>query len=212
MITVPEENDPYLLKLLKLVNATHEPLIVEIKPEPGAEVIDCFNVVKKKVEEAGGKCICGWQVWKAEYLIEAEAHAVWETPEEELIDLTPKGLPVPVTSILFVEDERMNYQGKQIDSVRMNITNNKLADDLITVCKKIFQFGNEGDRANYYDLSQIMNPEQLHHLKYLHVLKGLINMMLQNGGSKRSQCPCGSGMIYKDCHGKNLLSIINQIK
>lgn len=38
----------------------------------------------------GGRLITGWGIWQWDnILVEAEAHAIWESPDNQLIDITP---------------------------------------------------------------------------------------------------------------------------
>lgn len=124
--------DKDVQRLLNRLNATHEPDYLDVTPEPGVNVRDCFVAVQEKVKQDGGRMIMGWQIWKGKHLIEAECHAVWEDEDQMLHDITPKD--IPVSRILFVEDENLIYEEKQIDNVRVNLTNNDLVDDLILVC------------------------------------------------------------------------------
>lgn len=207
-IFVPNINDHHLNQLLNLIDPTHDPIIVNVQPEPGSEENDCFQIIREKVKRDGGKCVYGWQVWKTTDIIEAEAHAVWENQAGELIDLTPKEF----SEILFIEDENMNYEDKQIDSVRLNISKNPLADDLIMVNREKYLFGNRGERAKHLNLMPLLNDHQIEYWNYLHFLQGLIGQMLLEGKKRSSPCVCGSQKKYSECHGKNLQQLIGSIK
>jgi len=198
----PSIEDTDVKRLLNIVDATHEPVYLKVSPEPGAQTKDCFIAVQEKAKRDGGRMIMGWQVWKGKHLIEAECHAVWEDENEELHDITPKEFPV--YKILFIEDEKLVYEDKQIDNIRLNISNNELADDLILVCKAIYRFDNKGERETLYDLSRVLNKEQLRHREYLIMLKEFINAILSKNGRRRSFCPCTSGFKFSECHGKDL--------
>jgi hypothetical protein len=202
----PNIIDRDIKKLLDKLNASHEPVYLNVEPDTNAELSDCFPVVQKKVQKCGGRMIMGWQIWKAKYLVEAECHAVWEDNEGDLHDITPK--PYGINRILFVEDENLVYNGKQIDNVRLNITSNSLVDDLINVCIAIHKFDNKGERAELYDLSTVLDSSQLKHKYYLLELKEIINFILQNNGNRNSFCPCQSGKKFNECHGKNLNQMI----
>lgn len=91
---------------------------------------ECFPNVQRMVREQGGQQVNGWAIWQcANILAEAEAHSVWQNPEEELIDIT---LHVNGESrILFLRDDNMVYAGQQIGSVRLAITDSPLPVELI---------------------------------------------------------------------------------
>jgi hypothetical protein len=198
----PKIEDKEVQRLLNKLNATHEPDYLEVTPEPRADVNDCFIIVQDKVKKDGGRMIMGWQIWKGKHLIEAECHSVWEDNDGNLHDLTPKEFAVD--KIIFVEDENLVYEEKQIDNVRLNITNNELVDDLILVAQAIYRFDNKEERASLYDLSGVLNDEQFRHKEYLMALKKFINVILAQKGSRKSLCPCQSGSKFRDCHGKDL--------
>lgn len=206
----PMEIDEDVMRLLEKVNPTHDPIFIEIKPEAGANISDCFPVVENKVKTAGGRMILGWQVWKTKNLIEAEAHAVWETPDEKLIDITPKDFPA--THILFFEDRHLKYEGRQINNIRLNITKNALVDDFIAISEEIFAFENRGARAKVHYLDPLLNTQQYNHLTYMKETKAMIGYMLGIGCTRDSLCGCGSGRKYKNCHGENLLKKLRKIK
>lgn len=199
--TVPNEDDIDLKKLLDKLNATHEPLYVDLKPDPNSQPSDCFRTVADKVSKDGGKIIYGWQIWKTDDLIEAECHAVWEDLNEDLLDVTPKDFDTD--KILFVEDENVKYEGKQVDNVRLNISKNPLADDLITVGIRLFKIMNKGNRASQYEVALI--GDELDRYNNLQSTKAIITNLLFQGGNRNSLCLCGSNRLFKNCHGgKNL--------
>lgn len=205
---VPKIEDIEFKRLLIKIDASHDPIYLKVHPESGAQIGECFPAVQDKVHKDGGRMIMGWQVWKGNFLIEAECHAVWEDKEGELHDITPKSFPVD--EILFVEDEKLVYAGKQIDNIRLNITKNSLVDDLILICEAIYRFDNKGERATLHDLSSILTEEQMSHKEYLLRLRGSIDYILGNNGSRNSRCTCRSMLKFKDCHGKDLEKIVRK--
>lgn len=59
----------------------------------------------------------GWAIWQwANILVEAEAHAVWESPEGALIDITPH--ENGESRIPFLRDDGMVYNGNPKASKR----------------------------------------------------------------------------------------------
>ncbi|MFT6908731.1 MAG: hypothetical protein ACJAS1_005435 [Oleiphilaceae bacterium] len=99
---IPEKDDHFLRKLIDKIGLEAEPVIVKIMPSPEARISECFPNVDYKVDQDGGVRVIGWQIWKTKNLIEAEFHSVWKTDEKELVDITPR--IVPLTEILFIED------------------------------------------------------------------------------------------------------------
>src|SRR5687768_5682713 len=129
IMTKTEEFDAKNLNdLLKLISLKSTDVInVKVKTEPYSERNFCFPIVERKVREENGEVVYGWRIWKHIFMIEAEFHSVWRSPEGELIDITPNGFH----EIIFVPDKRHSYLGKQIDNIRLNITQNRLVDDYI---------------------------------------------------------------------------------
>ncbi len=202
MVEAADEKDPYVIKLLKNVG-THTPVYLDVEPEEGAEINECFPAVQKKIETSGGRMILGWQIWKGPNLVEAELHAVWEDPDEELHDITPKD--AGITRIMFVEDENLVYDGKQKDNIRLNTTTNPLVDDFIKASEAIFRFQNKGERADLYgmDFNNALTAEEMEHFEKLHQLKDMMNVIIMMGGKRGSPCPCMNGKKFNECHGKD---------
>lgn len=172
--------------LVSKVGAKSELVFLPSKPEAGALLDECFPIVDKKVESAGGRKVLGWQVWKTPLLVEAEFHAVWESPEAGLIDITPNSLPLE--KILFLPDETTVYEGKQVNNIRVNITGNLLVDDFIAVCNAIFRIENKGDRAFQYELSLSGGEAQAYRM--LTKARELLEIMALQGMDRKSACFC----------------------
>jgi hypothetical protein len=185
-------------KLLAKVGSKEEPITIKCVPEQGAELNDCFPLVETKVVEYGGESILGWHVRESRLLVEAIFHAVWKTADGELIDISPK--PVPENEIIFVPDSSAVYEGKQVDNIRINITGNRLVDDLIEICEASYRLQNKGKRAFQYALTLKGNDAQAHQI--FENAKPTLEMMALQGLNHQNPCFCGSGKKYKVCHGK----------
>lgn len=167
------------------------------QPDPEAMINECFPSVDKKILKSGGRRILGWQIWETPIILQAEFHAVWESPDGCLIDITPK--PIPLSRILFVIDNGAKYEGKQVNSIRHNITSNKLVDGFIKVCDAVFSIENAGDRTFRHNIS--LQDEDARAYKLLTNARGLLEAMAFNGETRESLCPCGCGNPFKDCFG-----------
>ncbi len=207
-VTIPDINDKYVFSLLKKIGVKNDPMHLQVIPEENSKAHDCFPIVQNKVKKSGGKMILGWQFWKSKNLIEAEFHAVWESPEKKLIDITPKPNK-GIYNILFVIDENLVYDERQKDNYRINLTNNSLVDDFIKVCEAIFRFENKGVRAFQYEFD-LSDSEQEKYIK-LKALKSLYQTMINNNYCKNTRCLCGSGNKFKHCHGKDLQKTLSQL-
>lgn len=202
---VPNQITDEIRLLLSKIGVQEEPKYVKCKPNQNHPQNECFPVVAERVEADGGERILGWQIWQGQLLVEAEFHAVWKTPDGELIDITPK--PIPLDRILFVADSKAKYEEKQVNNFRINITGNPIVDEFIAVHDAVFRIENKGERAFQYELSLSGREANAHHK--LSAAKPVLEMMALQGHTRNSPCFCGSGNKYKACHGKTIRKLIN---
>ena len=136
-------------------------MYVEHSPEAYAQVNECFPAMDRKVQECGGKVHYGWQLWEwPGVFLEAEFHAVWLSPENELLDITPKHFKVE--KILFLPDPSMRDEGKQVNNIRVPLSDNPITRDFISICGAIFRIQNKGDKAYQFAISFEGFEAQLH--------------------------------------------------
>lgn len=211
-IIVPKIDDPDFLKLQEIVNSEYEAIEIQTEIEVSQSELDCFNIVKEKVATFGGKIIFGWQIWKSKIIIEAEAHAVWEDKNEELHDISPKANNFLPSEILFIEDPRLRYEGKQIDNIRFNITSNILVDHFIELSKLFFWFRNKGIRAHHHDLSNILTREEIKEIENIYDWKLALEIFIYEGNHDNDICFCGGLKQYNNCHGRDFYKKIKKLK
>ena len=205
MITVPSERTEEVKQLLSIIGSPNEPIYVACKPDKRAQQNECFTLVDAKVNKEGGEQIIGWQIWQTSLLLEAEFHAVWKTPNGELVDITPKS--IPFKEILFVADPETAYEGKQVNNIRINLSGNPLVDEFIAIHEAVFRIENKGERAFKYELSLSGEEANAHHK--LNLVKPVLEIMALQGCTRNSHCFCGSEKKYKACHGKVIKEFIN---
>lgn len=213
LATIPNNTDQDLEKLLVKLNAEYDPIRVKIKPTSDSKSLDCTENVNRQVQKSGGKSIFGWRVWKSKNLIEAEFHSVWENNKGELIDITPLQPGLKFTHILFVEDESLIYEGKQIDNVRLNITQNELVDLFINSCEAIYKIKNRGDRAFLHDedFSKSLTTEDIKEIEEYSIIQSAIFQSVEMGIDHNSLCFCGTEKNILNCHGKEFKAKIDLI-
>ncbi len=105
------------------------PVLVPVRPAPGAEVNRCHVNVACHVKENGGEAAFGWIIWQSRVLLHAEAHCNWRSPQGELIDITPKA--DREGQVLFLPDPNMQWEGRMIPSCRV------ARNQWLSVCKLI---------------------------------------------------------------------------
>jgi hypothetical protein len=207
MIFVPNEIDEKVELLILQLGLKEKPEFLSCQPTPNSEINECFPNVENQIKKVGGTCVLGWQIWKSTYLIEAEFHAVWQSPEGNLVDITPK--KYGINKILFIADPNAVYEGKQINNLRINITDNKLVDQFIEGHNAIFRILNKGERAFQYQI--ILERRELETRNHIEqALRGLEQMILK-GNTRNSPCLCNSGRKYKVCHEKMFNKLITSV-
>lgn len=197
--TTPARIDPAVRRLIDIVTPGGCPRYLEVRPEPGATVNGCFSNVRARCARHGGRMLCGWQLWEwPRVLVEAEFHAVWLSPQGEMVEITPK--PHGETSILFVPDEQHGYDGRVVDNVRMALHEDQLIEHFIRVSRAIVQVMVGSGRASRHGRAWIP-AEQIAPLRRT---QRFLGQAIHSGLSEHDPCLCGSGSRYQRCHGHEL--------
>jgi len=192
----------HIEELCKELAPNYQPNFLEFFPEEGAEVNDCFNIVKEKVEHYNGEIRYGWEIWEIpSVMVEAEFHCVWRDPSGTLHDITPK--PPPIKKILFLPDPAMTYEGRQVNNIRRAICSEPVVLDFIKVCDEEFELKNRGSRA--YEHGQIvLEDAEAEEMENINIKKADLGMRIQPLIAKPGRndpCLCGSGKKFKKCCG-----------
>lgn len=178
-------------------------MYLTVHPEATADVNECFPNVEAKSAREGGRMLCGWQLWEWPHvMVEAEFHAVWLSPEGEMVDITPK--PHGETRILFVPDERRRYTGITVDNVRMPLRDDQLIRHFIRVSEMKTVALNRGERAAQYGYVSVPANE----IEPLLIAQSFLGESLAAGRRDHDPCLCSSGSKYKRCHGRQLEPVL----
>lgn len=168
-----------------------------VRPESDAVGNECFPNVEAKISRSGGRMLCGWQLWEWPHVMaEAEFHAVWVSPEEEMVEITPK--PHGEASILFVPDERRRYTGVAVDNVRIPLRDDQLIRHFIRAAELRTVVMNRGERATQYGQVSIPVDE----IEPILMIQSFAGQSIASGLRDHSPCLCGDGGKYKRCHGR----------
>ena len=198
--SVPFKINKQVENLMDKLNAEFEPEFVPVIIESYAKKQQCFGNVEAKVKRDGGSSHYGWAVWQSDIICEGERHAVWKSPEGNLVDITPRD--PAMDQILFISDNNLVYKGQLIDNVRINISSNKIVDDYILLIESVEILFTYGKRANE---DEINLPVQIRALQCrLEEVSGILLEYILFGGTHQTQCFCGEELRYKDCHGNTL--------
>lgn len=182
--------------------ADPKPTFVDNTPTDGAEVNDCFNVVRRHVRDEGGSICYGWEIWEwPGLMIEAEFHAVWQDESGDLHDLTPK--PLSTERILFLADPKRTYEGRQVNNVRRALTEHADVRSFIEATEAEFEFLNRGARAEQQEIR--MTRTEADELAAIQRQKASAYLRIVSSRTtpgRNDPCTCGSGRKYKKCHGR----------
>lgn len=190
-ITTPKTITSEIRKLCEKVLPGSTPEYVEVIPTPEALPSECFPNVEQHVEKHGGKSIIGWQVWEwPGVFAEAEFHAVWQRPDETLVDITPK--ISGESSILFIPDRTRQYTGSRVPNIKHPIAKGEIVRDYI----KLLDIG--FDVVEHYSVRG--NTALTHYGRMLEDSLDLVKAMLIKGRTTKGKCVCGGHLPYGDCH------------
>lgn len=186
--TTPKSITDTICTFCQNISSTDSPSFIQVHPFPGMQVNECFPNVQKVLKKLGGRSITGWAIWQwANIMIEAEAHAIWESPDGQLIDVTPHNYEEK--TILFLPDSSVNYAGTPIPNHRLSLTDSPLVIELISLFNQRDQIAANSSGQTYtlpIELCKRISEIQ----QSLHRVVG-----------RNDPCPCGSGPKYKKCCG-----------
>jgi hypothetical protein len=169
-------------------------------PEAGAKPLQCFDNVRAKVEVGGGRAVMGWALWEIPGLfIEAEHHAVWESPDGTLIDPSPQR--EGVIGMTFLPDASATEEGQRRDNIRKPLTDNRLVHDFLRAAQARYKLMYTGSRAAQYGQVQLTD-EEAKLAQVFEVSRSVTMTMLERDGTADSPCGCDSNRPYARCCAK----------
>ena len=192
----------FLHKLQTKIGANSPIQKISIVPAENATIDNCFINVLDRVSQQGGAIVYGWDLMLTDLLFEAQRHAVWQSPDEKLLDITPR--VYKSDSSIFIADNRWYYNGEVTDNVRINVTDNSVVDDFILVAETIIKLYQTGKRNE--DGKLILVNKILIAIQILERMKNDLNLFLVNGGNTDSICFCCGKKIYSNCFGVTVKS------
>lgn len=202
-VTTPAQITPSIRRLVEKVSPGSDAIYLTVQPEADAVIYECFPNVDAKIARDGGRMLCGWQVWEWPHvMVEAEFHAVWASPDEQLVEVTPK--PHGETRILFVPDPRRSYQGRAIDNARMPLRDDQMIRHFIRVSELKTAVLNRGERALQYGTVSVPT----HEIEPVLQIQQFLGEALLAKRRDHDPCPCGSCGKYKRCHGRRFEAML----
>jgi hypothetical protein len=190
--TTPSQITTDILNLCSGIDASSQPIFVQVEPSTEARYNYCLTDVPSFVHRNGGKTIFGWIVWECPNIfLEAEFHACWLDQEGKLIDITPK--PGRETKILFLPDSQRTYEHKPVDNIRMLLVDNAFTRLWLLLEKKKFELRQKHFKNDEVDADAAS-------AEFNEWVANLEQQRLKIG--RNDSCICGSGRKYKRCCGK----------
>jgi hypothetical protein len=139
--TTPATITNEVLAFCRSITKKHDPVFIDVKPDEDAVSRFCFSSVDAIVAKQGGKRLTGWVIWyRPGVFIEAEHHAVWLDPRDNLVDITPP--PSGESTILFLRDDN----ALPFEKTGLNSRRKALNDDPLV--KEFVKLGNAQGNAN----------------------------------------------------------------
>jgi len=184
-----------------------EQIYLDCLQAQGEALNDCFTIVEKRVKAKGGRIIYGWAVRIAPRMyLEAEFHAVWETTEGNLLDISVK--EYQTKRILFLPDPTKKFDGRQVNNKRKPLQENPVIKGFLKTYDDEFEVKNRGMHEFELNEDYKPTPEEIEELEL--IIERRIRYSIQLDGlfpeiGPYDPCPCGSGKGVKWCCGiKNL--------
>ena len=198
----PSASSPFVQKLCARLSSGQTPVTLAVTPEIDADVRYCFQNVERKIARDGGSIQHGWQIWEVPGLwLEAEFHAVWRTPDGQLVDITPKG--DSTSHILFLPDTRRIYEGQQVNNEYLPISKDPRVQEVIRIKDEKFELLDRGVRASQ-EYVQLDEADSLEYVRCGRAEQSLLAQLVRPKSLKLGRndpCFCGSGRKYKRCCG-----------
>jgi|JI8StandDraft_1071087.scaffolds.fasta_scaffold33009_2 hypothetical protein len=185
--------------------ANVQPVYVPVRPESGMPANECFPLVDRTVAKHGGSRSLGWSLWEFPgVFVEAEFHAVWKSPNGELIDVTPKNRPVE--NVLFLPNPELRYLGRQVNNVRRPLSAAPCVANYLTTFDAEFELLNRGSRADQHGEVHLTGSEADEYASLQRKRAFLAPDLLQLAAfiGPYTPCPCNSGKKVKWCHGNRV--------
>jgi hypothetical protein len=158
--------------------------------------------VRKKLERDGGNIQHGWCIWELPgVFIEAEFHAIWISPTQQLLDVTPK--KDGEKEILFFADPIATFEEATFnrrDNVRLPILDHPSVHDYIKCCEDHIAFRVKHTSPKNPQLFIVKAVEESEYIRRRAVLQSEVFKLIPE---PYQICPCGSGAKFKWCCGAN---------
>lgn len=206
---LPDMDNENIKRTVAALGIVDDLVYVDVIPDNDATFGQCCPNVLRKVEQTAGEVVYGWKFCEFSYMIEAEFHAIWKSPDGKFVDITPSAEPT-TTKILFGIDRTKKYDGSRTDNFRLNTTDNELVDDTIEIEKAKFKFIDIVQNVDDNGVV-LMNTDEQEVWQLLNVLSYEVDKLFAFNGTVNSFCFCGSSNSYANCHRDTVKQFLKTI-
>lgn len=202
-----------IIKFCKGIDKSQKPGFVPVKTESWAKSQECFHNVKTKVEKDEGQIQFGWAIWEWQNsYIWADFHAIWISPENESIDITP--VAEGTENILFHPDSSREYDYNapyyKVPMRYCPISDDPLVHEIIATEQELFYIEETHSPGPILEFERLEGPVLERYLELQQKISSIkAQLMLQSQPEpergkpgRNDPCPCGSGLKFKKCCGK----------
>lgn len=197
----PDALSEPIIRLCAEISTGLTPLYVEVSAFAGATLNNCFPNVERKIAIDGGVMIIGWSIWESPGLfVEAEFHAVWQSPSGCLVDITPKS--TSSSRILFLPQPGAVYTRRQVNNVRRAIGSDPEVEAYLRAHDAMFEFLNRGVRAEQHGVMSIVGKDAMEYDRIVGNIQ-MYGIRLAKRNKRYDPylpCWCGSDKKAKWCH------------
>src|SRR6185312_15975300 len=199
----PKTIDDKVLELCRKIDPSQLPVFIDVLGDPQLKQNNCFENVGFKVQKDGGKIQYGWTIWEhSGGMIEGEFHAVWDNPQGQLLDITPK--VDREEKILFLPDSVRVYKNEPVDNIRMLTVDTPENRLTVKIGEAKFEL------LRKYSINGI---PQVPLVEYDRMLARFgLNPGHRDSISPYEPCPCGSGKKFKFCCQETIRNIISRAR
>jgi hypothetical protein len=172
----PRQVDRRVREFCRRLSPGERPLWVPVVPEPWAQYLDCYENVAQQVRAAGGSSVLGWQISAVpQIFLEAQHHAIWQSPAGAWRDVTPEEFAQP--RILFLRDASRAYTGARVPPERFWLGKPALAQEYAALADELAR------RAEALELAGFPDGHPLHRQRLGPLLERMLALQarLQQG-------------------------------
>lgn len=192
-LKTPTDIRQHILKKCLEITA-NEPFFIEVRPWINSNINDCFNNVRSYLKDNDGRIVYGWKIKEfANCFIDFEFHAVVLISKNSYLDITPD----QSNKILFMEDDHLKFEGKQIDNIRLPIRKTKLILQYLSLWEDRYKLLNNGPNEVKFGRVSVNKNDYESLMNKIIEIEQILNRYIKIGPNEK--CPCGSNRKFKKC-------------